>query len=78
MKRSRIAAKSILAGVLMGAGAAALAQAGRTLSRSLLPGAGVDLTVLLSVPEGAEPKGLVFTLRTISDKEKDVRVSLQP
>jgi hypothetical protein len=45
-------------------------------SKPLLPGAGIDLTLLFSVPDAAEPKDLVFTLRTISDRGMDVRVSL--
>jgi len=46
-------------------------------SKPLLPGAGIDLAVLFAVPEGTRLKDLVFTLRTISDKGNDVRVSLR-
>jgi hypothetical protein len=46
-------------------------------SKPLLPGAGIDLAVLFAVPEGTQLKDLVFTLRTISEKGKDVRVSLR-
>ena len=46
-------------------------------SSPLLPGAGIDLAVLFAVPEGTQLKDLVFTLRTISEKGHDVRVSLR-
>jgi hypothetical protein len=47
-------------------------------SKPLLPGAGMDLAVLFAMPEGTQLKDMLFTLRTISDKGKDVRVSLRP
>jgi hypothetical protein len=53
-------------------------QGGPFQSKSLLPGAGMDLAVLFAVPEGTKLKDMVFTLRTISEKGKDVRVSLTP
>jgi hypothetical protein len=52
-------------------------EAGPFQSKPLLPGAGIDLAALFAVPEGTQLKDLVFTLRTISEKGKDVRVSLR-
>lgn len=46
------------------------------LGKALLPGAGADLAVLFTVPRGRKLKDLVFTLRTIDEKGKEVRVSL--
>jgi hypothetical protein len=48
------------------------------LGKALLPGAGTDLVVLFTVPPGRNLKDLVFTLRTINEKGKEVRVSLTP
>ncbi len=45
-------------------------------SRELLPGAKLDFVTLFSIPQGAQPKDLVFTIRNIRDKGTDVRVSL--
>ncbi len=45
-------------------------------SKDLLPGAALDFAVLFTVPEGTHLKDLVFTLRTLSDKGDEVRVSL--
>jgi hypothetical protein len=53
-------------------------EGGPFQGKPLLPGAGMDLAVLFAVPEGTKLKDMVFTLRTISDKGKDVRVSLAP
>jgi hypothetical protein len=44
--------------------------------KELLPGAAMDFAVLFTVPQGTRLKDLVFTLRTISNKGHDVRVSL--
>jgi hypothetical protein len=53
-----------------------LEETGSFDSKKLLPGAKLDFTVLFSVPEGTHLKDLVFTLRTLSDKGSDVRVTL--
>jgi hypothetical protein len=47
-------------------------------SQELLPGAALDFAVLFTVPPGTHLKDLVFTLRTISSKGDEVRVSLAP
>jgi hypothetical protein len=52
-------------------------EGGPFQSKPLLPGAGLDLAVLFAVPQGTQLKDLVFTLRTISEKGKDVRVSVR-
>ena len=45
-------------------------------SKPLLPGAKLDFALVFSVPQNTQLKDLVFTLRTISEKGNDVRVSL--
>lgn len=57
-----------------------LEESGPFQSKSLLPGAKTDFTVLFSIPNDKTPKDLVFTLRTIDNKDKgnDARVSLNP
>jgi hypothetical protein len=45
-------------------------------SRDLLPGAALDFAVLFTVPPGTHLKDLVFTLRTLSNKGDEVRVSV--
>lgn len=46
-------------------------------SKDLLPGSAIDFAVLFTVPPGTHLKDLVFTLRTLSDKGDEVRVSLE-
>lgn len=45
-------------------------------SKPLLPGAKLDFNLVFCVPISVNPRELVFTLRTISDKGSDVRISL--
>lgn len=47
-------------------------------SKTLLPGAKVEFSLVFSVPQGTKVKDLVFTLRTIAgtDRGNDVRVAL--
>jgi hypothetical protein len=53
-------------------------EGGMFTTKSLLPGAGQDVTAIFLVPEGTPLKDLVFTLTNISDREPhDVRVTLQ-
>jgi hypothetical protein len=47
-------------------------------SKELLPGASLDFDVLFTVPKGTVLKDLVFTLQTINDKGKDVRIQVAP
>ena len=53
-------------------------ESGPYSTKALLPGAKTDFTVLFSVPEDTNLQDLVFTLRTINNKDKgnDARVSL--
>lgn len=56
-----------------------LDESGPFQSKSLVPGAKTDFTVLFSIPDGTALKDLIFTLRTINgtDKGNDARVSLR-
>jgi hypothetical protein len=45
-------------------------------SKPLLPGAKLEFNLIFCVPSSANPRELVFTLRTIADKGSDVRISL--
>jgi hypothetical protein len=53
-------------------------EGGMFTTKSLLPGAGQDVTAIFLVPEGTPLKDLVVTLTNVSDREPhDVRVTLQ-
>jgi hypothetical protein len=45
-------------------------------SKPILPGAKLAFNLVFCVPTSANPRELVFTLRTIADKGSDVRISL--
>jgi hypothetical protein len=45
-------------------------------SKPILPGAKLEFNLVFCVPTSANPRELVFTLRTIADKGSDVRISL--
>ncbi|MBB6052334.1 hypothetical protein [Armatimonas rosea] len=45
-------------------------------SKPLLPGAKLEFNLVFCVPTSANPRELVFTLRTVADKGSDVRISL--
>lgn len=52
-------------------------RGGQTQSEPLLPNTQQEFTVLFALPEVVQPKELLFTLKTINEKEgTDVRVSL--
>ena len=46
-------------------------------SKPLLPGAKLEFNLVFCIPTSANPRELVFTLRTVLEKGSDVRISLE-
>jgi hypothetical protein len=52
-------------------------EGGMFVTKTLLPGAGQDVTAIFLVPQGKKLKDLVFTLTNVTDRDpKDVRVTI--
>jgi hypothetical protein len=47
------------------------------LTEPLLPGAKLEFNLVFCIPTSANPRELVFTLRTVLEKGSDVRISLE-